>query len=157
MNITRQTIITATAAISKMSNDTRENLLYDILNTRPTAVINAMKVNGICFGDATTNAKPGQHFKVAITNINGENRKINAIKTFREVCGFGLADAKNWSEGVTVGYGENYMLPSGVFGHHLSADVAKDLIKKVKSCMSDLKWTVEIVPDNAYVKPLPNH
>jgi ribosomal protein L7/L12 len=156
MNITRQTIIVATAAISKMDNSTREQLLYDILNMRPTAVINAMKADGINFGDVTTNAKPGQLFKVAITNLNGENRKINTIKTFREVTGHGLADAKNWCEGHTVGYSADNMLPSGVFGHHLSADMAKELHMKVVRSLSDLRFKVEILTDGHFVKPLPH-
>jgi ribosomal protein L7/L12 len=157
MNITRQTIIVATAAISKMNSEDRENLLYDILNMRPTAVINAMKADGINFGDPTINAKPGQLFKVAITDLNGENRKINVIKTFREMTGNGLADSKAWSEGSAVGYSDDNMLPSGVFGHRLSADMAKDLHTKVMRSIGDLKCKVEIVHDSTYVKPLPNH
>lgn len=156
MNITRQTIITATAAISKMTDNTREQILYEILNDRPTAAINAMKAYGIKFEEETTKADPEQLYKVAITSLEGENRKICVIKCVREILGYGLSDAKAWCEGGKMAPDQ---LPSGIFGQHLTYNAARNLFDRVKKSFSNsgnLFPRVEILTDGYFVKPLPS-
>lgn len=98
MSTATKNLITATAAIVKMSGDDRETLLLTILESNPAAVLAAMKLNGVSFGEDT---KPCWRVVVENKGIN----KIHLIKMFREETGAGLADAKYWSEGNTYNCG----------------------------------------------------
>jgi ribosomal protein L7/L12 len=92
MSLATRSLITACAAIVKMTADARETLLLTILESNPSAVITAMKANGVTFGDE---AKPAWN---VVVSVRGGN-KIGLIKMFREETGAGLAEAKEWSEG----------------------------------------------------------
>jgi ribosomal protein L7/L12 len=100
-------IITATAAICKMSADDRETVLLLILESNPTACLNAMKLNKVSFGDE---AKPVWNVVVGEKGVN----KINIIKMFREETGAGLADAKYWSEGTAYNGREGGVIHKGL-------------------------------------------
>lgn len=147
MNVSdRNAIIIATEKIVDMDSADRRKLLLTILGTSPTTVLRALKVEAI---------KPGQFYKVAITSLNGELRKINVIKCAREIMGYGLADAKAWSEGGQMAPDQN---PPGVFGQHLTFDAAKQLLEKVKTAFANsgnLLPKVEILTDGYFVRPLP--
>jgi ribosomal protein L7/L12 len=117
MSLATKNLITATAAIVKMDADARETLLLTILESNPTAVITAMKGNGITFGE---DAKPNWHVVVEDKGTG----KIQLIKMFREETGAGLADAKNWSEGQTYTDGRGNH-PAGVIHMGLTRDVAE--------------------------------
>ena len=148
MNVSRNAIIIATEKIVDMDSDEKRKLLLTILGTNPTIVLRAMKVD-------TKAASPSQLYKVAITSLNGENRKINVIKCAREIMGYGLADAKAWSEGGQMAPDMN---PPGVFGQHLTLDAAKRLLERVRATFANsgnLLPKVEILTDGYFVRPLP--
>jgi ribosomal protein L7/L12 len=117
MSLATKNLITAAAAICKMDNDARETLLLTILESNPTAVITAMKGNGITFGE---DAKPNWHVVVEDKGTG----KIQLIKMFREEVGAGLADAKYWSEGTTYKDG-SWDRPAGVIHVNLTRDQAE--------------------------------
>jgi ribosomal protein L7/L12 len=148
MPVTNNAIIIATEKIVDMGSDEKRKLLLTLLGTNPATVLRAMGVD-------TKAASPNQLYKVAITDLNGENRKINVIRCVREITGYGLADSKAWSEGQNMGEG----FPSGVFGHHMTLDAAKQLLEKVRATFrnsGNLLPKVEILTDGYFVKPLPN-
>ena len=98
-----------------LDSDGRRKLLLTLLATNPTMVLRALEV-GV----------PVKLWKVAITDRNNSQNKINVIKTFREVTGNGLADSKAWAEGQTI-----TDRPSGVFAHSLNREAADELLKHV--------------------------
>lgn len=118
---TTKNIITATAAIVKMSDDEREILLLEILAAAPATVIGVMANQNITFNGAT---KPT--YKVVVT-AKGDN-KISLIKIFREFTGAGLADSKYWTEGIS--YRD---LPAGVFAHGKTKEEADRLAADINS------------------------
>jgi large subunit ribosomal protein L7/L12 len=119
MSLATRNLITATAAIVKMDADARETLLLTILESNPSAVITAMKANGVRFGDEDKTT-----YKVVLDGFTAN--KIGLIKAFREIQGAGLADAKYWTEGETINN-----CPSGVFKVGMSHDEAKNLATKI--------------------------
>lgn len=123
MSLATRMIITATAAIVKMTADDRETLLLSILESNPTAVIKAMKDNGVSFGDE---AKANWS---VVVDSHGTN-KIHLIKMFREETGAGLADSKYWSEGTTYECGGK-TLAGGVIHTGLTKAEAEFKMKEI--------------------------
>jgi ribosomal protein L7/L12 len=91
MSTATKTLIATTVKITGLSRDSLQNLLLDILASNPSVVYTAMEV------DTTLETL----YKVVLAEPT--TSKINLIKLFREVAGFGLADSKAWSEGKTMG------------------------------------------------------
>lgn len=117
-------VIVASVAIAKMREDQREQLLYDLLEKHPSLVIKMMATNGIKFNALEEAIKRidksiekvqnvlEQRYKVVMENI-GAN-KIVVIKKVREMFNFGLADSKNWVEGINCGSHQAGVFGSGV-------------------------------------------
>jgi ribosomal protein L7/L12 len=137
--VNRKNIITAALKISKMNSDSIEALALKLLETNPTIVLRALEI-GV----------PEVLWKVAIVDRNNCREKINVIKTFREVTGYRLADAKAWSEGHTVGD-----FPSGVFGLGLNREAADELWKRVTMSLGNLGIKVEVVSNETIIPALP--
>ena len=137
MSTATRNLIVACAAIVKMTADDRETLLLSILESNPTATINAMKLNGVTFGDE---GKPKWN---VVVNQRGGN-KINLIKAFREACGAGLADAKEWSEGKTY-----QGLEAGVFHKDLTKAEAEVKAQKIVTCNPNGGFTVKVIRSDA--------
>lgn len=116
-------VVVATVAIAKMREDQREQLLYSLLEKHPSMVIKVMKENNIKFNELDEFHK--RKFKVVINNM-GSNI-IAVIKKVRDMFGFGLADAKAWTEGSNVSN-----IQSGVFGRDLSYNEANKLSLKLE-------------------------
>jgi ribosomal protein L7/L12 len=136
MLVTRTNVIAATEKIIELHDSEKRKLLMSILASSPTIMLRALDI-----GPAR------QLFKVVLIKY-GMN-KINVIKSFREVCGVGLADAKDWAEGKTV-----HDKPSGVFGEKLPREDAEKLLKWVNTSLNG-SATAEIVPQETTVRPLP--
>jgi ribosomal protein L7/L12 len=138
MSTATKNLITAAAAIVKMDNDARETLLLTILESNPTAVMAAMKLNGITFGE---DAKPNWHVVVEDKGTG----KIHLIKMFREETGAGLADAKMWSEGITYKDG-SWDRPAGVIHVNLTRDVAESKAQAIMDRRThDTNYRVKVV------------
>lgn len=140
MLVTRKNIIAATLKIHDMSPHEAFEKLLGLLDSHPTIILRALEIG--------VPAAPPKLYKVVLIN-HGIN-KINVIKTFREIVGAGLADAKNWSEGQTV-----YDRPSGVFGEKLTKEDADRLLARVNQSLTPAGVKAEIVPQETTVKPLP--
>ncbi len=124
-------IITASVAIAKMDPDTREQLLYSILEKNPTACITAMANNGITFADKI---KEETTYKIVVKNASLD-RKIATIKLCRYATGAGLADAKGWTEGK-----EYNGLPAGVLAKGLTKKDAEKRLAELKAVMDNDKF-----------------
>ena len=140
MLVTRKNIIIATEKVIDLDESEKRKLLLTLLETNPTCVLRALDIGG--------DPKPIPLYKVVLFN-RGPN-KINVIKTFREIFGAGLADAKDWAEGKTV-----YALPSGVFGEKLNKVDADILLKRVNLSLMPGGVKAEIVPQETTVAPFP--
>lgn len=133
MSLATQNLIIATVAIVKMNADDRETLLLAILENNPTAVIAAMKLNGINFGE---DSKPNWH--VVIEDRGSD--KIYLIKMIRTETGMGLADAKLWSEG-----SDQNGRPAGVIHTNLTKKEAEDKAKRIMDLRNLANYTVKVV------------
>jgi len=129
--VNRTNIIIATEKVIDLDSDGRRKLLLTLLATNPTMVLRALEV-GV----------PAKLWKVAITDRNNSQNKINVIKTFREVTGNGLADSKAWAEGQTI-----TDRPSGVFAHSLNREAADELLKHVTQSLGCAGVKVEVIPN----------
>lgn len=143
MIVNRKNIIAAALKVNQMDRDTLLAAILKLLETNPTIVLRTLEV-GVA----------PKLYKVVVADLNGENRKINAIKCFREISGLGLADSKAWSEGQTVTDHSGTYFPSGVFAMNLSHESAKEIMQKVVN--NGLSWKVAIVDNDAIVPPLPH-
>ena len=140
MIVNRKNIIIATEKVIDLDSDARRKLILTLLETNPTIVLRALDI-----GTAP------KLWKVAITDRNNCQNKINVIKAFRQISGNGLADSKAWSEGQTVSG-----LPSGVFGHGLNREEANELWKRVTNELgSAISVKVEVISNDIPVTPLP--
>jgi ribosomal protein L7/L12 len=137
MSTATRSLITAAVAIVKMTNDDRETLLLTILESNPANVIAAMKLNGVSFGDE---AKPKWN---VVVDQRGPD-KINLIKAFREACGAGLADAKEWSEGKTY-----QGLEAGVFHKDLTKPEAERHATEIINRNTRGGFTVKVIRNDA--------
>jgi ribosomal protein L7/L12 len=139
-------IIDATTRINNMDVEDARSILLKLLASKPSVILGSLATEVAC-----------STFKVVVTALNGEDRRINCIKVFREVSGFGLADSKAWTEGHTLKvYGTNEDLPSGTFRTGMTPSAALELCERVKQASlasGGLKWTVAVVPDTRIVKP----
>jgi len=137
MSIATKNLIIATAAIVKMTSDDRETLLLDILESNPSAVITAMKINNVSFGDED------KRLWNVVVDQRGVN-KIYLIKAFREASGAGLADAKGWSEGVTYNG-----LEGGIFYKGLTKQEAERNARNIISSNPNGGFTVKVIRTDA--------
>ena len=137
MSTANRMLITATAAIVKMSAEDRETVLLLILERNPTATLTALKANGVTFGDES---KPAWN---VVVSVRGGN-KIGLIKAFREASGAGLADAKEWSEGKTVLGRE-----AGVFHKDLTKPEADRKALEITTSNPNGGFTVKVVRADA--------
>lgn len=119
---TVKNIITASAAIVKMSADERETVLLMVLEKNPSAVITAMANNGVTFGDKV---KTHETYNVVVQYAPSD-RKIHLIKFFREMTGAGLAEAKDWTESKSFND-----LPSGVLFKGLTKKEADNKLMEI--------------------------
>lgn len=142
MSLITRKLITATAAIVKMRGDERETLLLTILESNPSAVITAMKANGVTFGDE---AKPAWN---VVVNQRGTN-KIHLIKMFREETGAGLADAKYWSEGTAYACGNLKTLEGGIIHKDLTKPEADRKALEIITSNPNGGFTVKVVRADA--------
>lgn len=106
MSLATKTLIAATVKITQMGSDQMQTALLEILASNPSIIYNVLGINA-----------PATTYKVVLDAQT--NNKIGLIKTFREVNGAGLADAKNWTEGNTY-----HGLPSGTFKMGMTRDDA---------------------------------
>lgn len=143
MSKTTKTLITTAVAISQMDRDQMQTALLNILASNPSIIFNVLNI-----------APAHSTFKVVLAS--NTTNKIGLIKTFREVTGAGLADAKNWSEGNTF-----HGLPSGTFKQGMTREEADRLASEMNSKannsyyangynMSPTGITVKVIRDTDY-------
>jgi ribosomal protein L7/L12 len=140
---TRKNIIAATLNINNMSTDKIKELALKLLEANPTIVLKSLEI-GVA----------PKLYKVVVTDLNGETRKINVIKCFRELFGFGLGDSKAWAEGNSIkNYNDGTLVPSGVFAMNLSRSRAEEIMYKIVGY--GLSWRINVVDNDTIVPPLP--
>ena len=112
MSLATKSLIACTVAIAKMDADKLQEVLLDILSSNPSIVLNAL----IPITAPT--------FKIVLDRHT--TNKIGIIKAFREINGAGLANSKDWSEGMTYGG-----CPAGTFKVGMTREEADRLAAEI--------------------------